>query len=292
MGFGAGGGGALPNHEHTNIALDGGPLDFSNTTIASLANGDMTYSNGAALQALSIGGANTVIQSVGGIPSWQTLPLASSVLTTAGDVLMMNNVPELARLGAANNGDVMTLSGGLPSWATPTGGIWTAVTATASSLQSELAVTITGNPDIIQILYNVCGDNSTTSILGVRLNNDSSTTYNSRVMGFYTTFDYDVQASKSAFWVDRGTPSHNRVGECLIFKANANFDVGSADGNVGWCFRNSSSESEAGAAACASYVVMSGGANESITGNVTSLQVLFDSGDILGNIQVNSMTYQ
>ena len=33
MSFGGGGSGALPNHEHTNIALDGGALDIVNTTI-------------------------------------------------------------------------------------------------------------------------------------------------------------------------------------------------------------------------------------------------------------------
>ena len=70
MGFGGGGGGALPNHEHTLIPLDGGPLDFVNTTIASLANGDMTYSDGVALQALNIGGAGTVLGSDGAAPAW------------------------------------------------------------------------------------------------------------------------------------------------------------------------------------------------------------------------------
>ena len=70
MSFGAGSGGTLPNHEHTNIALDGGPLDFVNTTIASLSAGSLTYSSGAALQELAIGGAGTVLGSSGGSPTW------------------------------------------------------------------------------------------------------------------------------------------------------------------------------------------------------------------------------
>jgi len=115
MGFG-GGGGALPNHEHTNIALDGGPLDFANTTIASLSNGSITYSNGAALQELTVGGTNTVLQIAAGLPSWQTLPLASSVLTTAGDLLEMDNTPALARIPAGNLNDVLTMGATLPQW--------------------------------------------------------------------------------------------------------------------------------------------------------------------------------
>jgi len=76
MGFGGGGGGALPNHEHTNIALDGGPLDFVNTTVASLLAGSITYSDGAALQELAIGGAGDQLQVSAGAPSWQSASAA------------------------------------------------------------------------------------------------------------------------------------------------------------------------------------------------------------------------
>jgi hypothetical protein len=74
MGFGAGGAGALPNHEHTNIALDGGPLDFQNTTIASLNAGSTTFSNGAALQELVIGNAGETLTVNAGAtaPEWGT----------------------------------------------------------------------------------------------------------------------------------------------------------------------------------------------------------------------------
>ena len=72
MSFGGGGSGALPNHEHTNIALDGGPLDFVNTTIASLTANSMTYSDGAALQELTIGSDAQVLAVQGGAPSWIT----------------------------------------------------------------------------------------------------------------------------------------------------------------------------------------------------------------------------
>ena len=76
MGFGGGGSGALPNHEHTNIALDGGPLDFANVTIASLLAGSITYSDGNALQELTIGGAGDQLQVSAGLPSWVTASAA------------------------------------------------------------------------------------------------------------------------------------------------------------------------------------------------------------------------
>lgn len=70
MGFGGGGGGALPNHQHTNIPLTGGPLDFANVTIASLLAGSITFSDGAALQELPIGGAGDNLQVSAGVPAW------------------------------------------------------------------------------------------------------------------------------------------------------------------------------------------------------------------------------
>ena len=88
MSFGGGGGGALPNHEHTNIALDGGPLSFLNTTVASLSANSMTYSDGAALQELTIGGEGSAMTVSGGVPTWAAAGPAGDVLSA---ILVMAN---------------------------------------------------------------------------------------------------------------------------------------------------------------------------------------------------------
>jgi hypothetical protein len=56
MPFSGGGGGTLQNHVHNAVPLQGGPLDFSNNTIAGMAAGDITYSDGNALQILNAPG--------------------------------------------------------------------------------------------------------------------------------------------------------------------------------------------------------------------------------------------
>lgn len=66
----AGGGGQTLPHKHTNIANDGSPLDMNNVTIGSLAAGSITYSDGAALQELTIGAGATVLTSTAGVPAW------------------------------------------------------------------------------------------------------------------------------------------------------------------------------------------------------------------------------
>lgn len=69
-----------------------------------------------------IGSANQILQVKSSLPSWETVDLADTVLTTAGDVLYENNTPELARLPKGTDADVLTLASGLPSWVAPSGG--------------------------------------------------------------------------------------------------------------------------------------------------------------------------
>ena len=82
MGFNGGGSGSLPAHEHTTISNDGGPLDLNGVTVGSLNAGSVVYSDGAALQELTIGGANTVLQSSGAVPQWAAAGGVSLNLST------------------------------------------------------------------------------------------------------------------------------------------------------------------------------------------------------------------
>jgi len=89
MGFGGGGGGALPAHVHNLVPLQGGPLDFANDTIASLNAGSTTFSDGAALQELVIGNPSDalVVNAGGTAPEWGsaggvTLTRVTDAMTT------------------------------------------------------------------------------------------------------------------------------------------------------------------------------------------------------------------
>ena len=71
---GGGGGGQLSNHVHDNTPLQGGPLNFNNTTIGGMNAGDITFSDGAALQTLAYPGvpAGEVLTAVAAstAPAW------------------------------------------------------------------------------------------------------------------------------------------------------------------------------------------------------------------------------
>ena len=74
MPFSGGGGGQLSNHVHDNTPLQGGPLSFAGVTIGGMAAGDITFSDGAALQTLAYPGVpnNEVLTAVpaSSAPAW------------------------------------------------------------------------------------------------------------------------------------------------------------------------------------------------------------------------------
>ena len=84
MPFSGGGGGQLTAHVHDNTPLQGGPLNFNNTTIGGMNAGDITFSDGAALQTLTYpaipAGETLTAAALSTAPSWIS-GAASPVIT-------------------------------------------------------------------------------------------------------------------------------------------------------------------------------------------------------------------
>ena len=70
----------------------------------------------SARERYGIGSANQILQVKSSLPSWQTVDLADTVLTTAGDVLIENATPELARLAAGTQYNNLQMGATLPAW--------------------------------------------------------------------------------------------------------------------------------------------------------------------------------
>lgn len=85
MPFSGGGGGQLTAHVHDNTPLQGGPLNFSNVTIGGMNQGDLTFSDGAALQTLVYpavpAGESLTAAALSTAPSWVT-PATGATVTT------------------------------------------------------------------------------------------------------------------------------------------------------------------------------------------------------------------
>ena len=92
--------------------------------------GDTMYASAANTPArLAIGtGLYTLQTNSGGTaPEWAASP--QSVLTAAGDILYASGANTLAKLAKGSDTEVLTLASGVPSWAAPTVGDITGVTA-------------------------------------------------------------------------------------------------------------------------------------------------------------------
>ena len=89
-----------------------------------------------------------------------------STLTTAGDIAYASAAGTPARLGIGSSAQVLTVSGGVPSWATPAGGgkVLQVVTATASTSYTNATTTLT---DVTGLTATITPTSATSRILVV-----------------------------------------------------------------------------------------------------------------------------
>jgi hypothetical protein len=156
---------------------------YGGTSYASYTTGDILYASGSgALSKLPIGSSAQVLTVAGGIPSWAaaassgvtTISFASTGLTpstatsgavtvggtlgagnggtglasyTAGDIVYASGASTLVKLPIGSSAQVLTVTAGVPSWATPSTGVSTisfASTGLTPSTATSGAITVGG----------------------------------------------------------------------------------------------------------------------------------------------------
>lgn len=105
------------------------------------------------------------------------------ILTTTGDTFYASAAATPARLGIGSTGQVMTVAGGVPTWATPaapaTGANWTLLNAGGTALTGAQTVTVSGISGADKIMVIIDGGSSVSAqrAIGVRLNAQTGTIY-------------------------------------------------------------------------------------------------------------------
>jgi hypothetical protein len=101
-------------------------------------------------------------------------------MTTTGDTIYSSSGSTPARLGIGSTGQVLTVAGGVPSWATPggAGANWTLLNSGGTSLSGS-TTTVSGisGADKIFILIEQASTTNQYSTLYVRLNGDTGNNY-------------------------------------------------------------------------------------------------------------------
>jgi hypothetical protein len=100
-------------------------------------------------------------------------------MTTTGDTIYSSSGSTPARLGIGSTGQVMTVSGGVPSWATPSGSTLNTSLITSGTITSGTKLTLSSLTSYDQLFFAFTGLNyaSGGSQLDMRINGSSSPVY-------------------------------------------------------------------------------------------------------------------
>ena len=160
-------------------------------------------------------------------------------MSGTGDLLYSSGANTLARLGIGSTDDVLTVAGGVPTWASAGGGggKWTdAGSDIETGYTSELQVTGITPADVYQIIVygsddsNPTGENARPKI---QLNNGSST-YDSAFLG-WTTDDEpfgEVEYNQDCWSMTKVSNKHTWFGVVYVWAYNGNFSNSYQDGIV------------------------------------------------------------
>jgi hypothetical protein len=127
--------------------------------------------------------------------AWTNLDTTGMVnpMTTTGDTIYSSSGSTPARLGIGSTGQVLTVAGGLPSWATPSGAgaNWSLLNTGGTSL-SGTTTTISGisSKDKIMVVVRGASSGSSDANIYLRVNNLSTNIYPSNGINLYGVSTY------------------------------------------------------------------------------------------------------
>jgi hypothetical protein len=183
--------------------------------------------------------------------SVDTTTKALNPSTTLGDVEYRSSTANTnTRLGIGSTGQVLTVAGGVPTWATPAGGgsNWSLLNAGGTALTGASTITISGisGKDKIMVIMQNGSSTNASAFAMLQINTDTAANYfmyGSRI----TTSITNIATSDDGFYFTRMSDNASSVmaGYCIISGCNSSgvkqilgSGAGSAAGGTSNEFRN------------------------------------------------------
>jgi len=155
-------------------------------------------------------------------------------MTTTGDTIYSSSGSTPARLGIGTTGQILTVAGGVPTWATATaaGTSWSLLNSGGTALTGASTITVSGisGKDKIMILFKNASATTAGETIKVRLNTDSGSNYysfgptltfsSSYNAGNFQAIEGDVQTAINCATMSTGADSRV-TGSCLITGCNS-----------------------------------------------------------------------
>jgi hypothetical protein len=134
---------------------------------------------------LPLGTAGQVLKVNSGAtaPEWSSDNAGmTNPMTTTGDTIYSSSGSTPARLGIGSTGNVLTVSGGVPTWAAPASGgaNWSLLNSGGTALTGAATITVSGisGKDKIMIIITSASSGSVNALISARLNTDTGANYN------------------------------------------------------------------------------------------------------------------
>jgi hypothetical protein len=148
--------------------------------------GDIAYRSSTANvnTRLPLGTAGQVLKVNSGAtaPEWSSDNAGmTNPMTTTGDTIYSSSGSTPARLGIGSTGNVLTVAGGVPTWAAPAGGGMTVISSGSLTGSSISVTSISGYNDLVVVLrdaYNQSGGGS----IQINVNGDTGAYYNKNML--------------------------------------------------------------------------------------------------------------
>jgi hypothetical protein len=105
--------------------------------------------------------------------------IAKTLTTTTGDIIYASGANTPARLGIGSADQVLTVSSGVPAWATPSG-LTLISTTTLSTGTTTISATLTSYKNVFMVLKSIYASGVTD--FKMRLNGDTGSNYNTNVV--------------------------------------------------------------------------------------------------------------
>jgi hypothetical protein len=162
----------------TTLAYTPGQEQVFINGVLQVRGSDYTATNGTSITGISAltAGDIATVTTVNAFSVTGAVPL--STVTASGDLIVGTSAGAVGRLGVGSSGQVLSVSGGTPTWTAPAGMSWTQVLA-RTSVGTGTSYTATGLSGYNQLMIYVAGlsNNGTTGKYTVTFNGDTGSQY-------------------------------------------------------------------------------------------------------------------
>jgi len=209
---------------------------------------------------------------------------STSTLTTTGDLLVASGANTLSRIAGGTSGDVLTAGGVgvVPTYQTPSSGAWTQEgSQTESGFVATLSVDVS-DKDFYQVFYNISSESTTSCSASVRINSVSSGYEWLTLSQYATTTSSHENTSDSQVVLEPSQSAKTSYGVITIYKSDTNAR------ETGTLFRGIAGNAKSGIGI--NYMSTNAG-YVSTTGAISSIQILYNAGNVLGSMTVMSADF-